>query len=202
MRKTSSFATTLLTLLCVGIIGIGCASPPSYRDPNSTESLTSGFSYADVNSSAQRMIESMLTSPATVDITSKRRPILVIERIKNETDQHLNMSDLAAAIRTQLTRSGRFRFTEKEGRQAMSEEIAYQNRSGMVNTETATARGQQLGSEYILSGRLVSYRETYERRVIKNYRLTMRLSNLQTGIIEWEDVDKISKEQTRGVVGW
>ena len=202
MRKSSLAGKALLTMVGVAFIGVGCAKPPSYQDPNSTGTLTTDFGYSDVRSTAQAMIESMLTSPATADITSKRRPIIVLERIKNETDQHINMTDLGAAIRTQLTRSGRFRFTEKEGRESMSDEIAYQNRSGMVNTETATARGQQLGSEYQLSGRLVSYRESYERQVKKTYRLTLRLSNLQTGIIEWEDEKAIAKGATRGAVGW
>jgi uncharacterized protein (TIGR02722 family) len=148
------------------------------------------------------MIDSMLTSPATEDITSKHRPIIVINKIKNETDQHVNMADLAGAIRTQLVRSGRFRFTQKEGRQAISDEIAYQNRSGMVDTAGATAKGQGLGAEYMLGGRLVSYRESYKGRVIKTYRLTLTLTNLQTHIDEWADEGEISKEATRGVVGW
>ena len=182
--------------------GIGCATSVQYQDSSDLDPMSTKFGYEDVRITADAMIQSMLVSPATAEMTAKRRPIVTVARIKNETDQHLNMTDLAGAIRTQLIRSGRFRFTNTEGRQDMQQEIDYQNKGGMVNRATATAKGQQLGAEYLLSGRLVSYRATQKRDLRKTYRLTLELANLQTGILEWADEKDITKAETRGAVGW
>lgn len=183
------------------IVFAGCRGPVSYEDPGSTQPLTTQFSLSDVNILAERMTESMLNSPSTIRLTADSRPLIVIDRIKNETDQHLNTVALTDVIRTKVIRSGLFQFTDKDSRAAVDEEVAYQQESGRVRADTATEWGRQIGADYIVTGRMVSYEEQSGRQTRKSYKLIMNLINLETAIIEWADEQTVTKAKKRPLIG-
>lgn len=195
----------LLALLsCLSLLAInGCSTtgPVAYEDPASANPLTTDFGLADLNLIADKMIGSMLTSPATEEITHKKRPILVVDRIQNRTDQHIDTESITDTIRTELIQSGKFRFTDKASRSEQAEELKYQNKSGMVNASAAIAMGRQLGAQYIVVGSIVSYQERTSKTLRKSYKFTMNLINLETGIIEWADEKPITKTQKKSTFG-
>jgi uncharacterized protein (TIGR02722 family) len=183
----------------------GCATtssgPVSYQDPGSAKPITTDFGFSDLNQIAVVMVDDMLSHPATVDITRSRRPLVVVGKIQNRSDQHVDTKSITDSISTQVLRSGKFRFTKTDSRQQIKDEIDYQNNSGMVNQKTATAEGQGIGAEYIITGSLVSYTARTSGTLEKSYKFTMELVNLQTGVIEWVNEVKIRKVHKRGVFG-
>tara|TARA_B100001248_G_scaffold260540_1_gene249019 strand:- start:38423 stop:39019 length:597 start_codon:yes stop_codon:yes gene_type:complete len=189
-------SSTLLVLLA------GCsAGPVVYEDPAGGNPLTTGFTLSDLNQIADKMINSMLTSPAAEEITHKSRPILVVDRIQNRTDQHIDTESITDTIRTELIQSGKFRFTDKASRASQREELDFQNKSGMVDSSKAIAFGRQLGAQYIVSGSIVSYQERTSKTLRKSYKFTLNLINLETGIIEWADEKPITKTQRKTLFG-
>ena len=180
----------------------GCATAPvTYEDPGSAQPLTTNFGFSDLNKVTAYMVNDMLSHPATVEMTTKRRPLIYLSDFLNETDQHVDTKSIADSIQTQVLRSGRFRFTDTDTRKKRAEEIEYQNESGMVKKSTAVARGQEIGAEYRVSGRLVSYVERTSTTLRRSYKFTMKLQNIQTGVIEWQNEVPISKQQNRPLVG-
>jgi hypothetical protein len=184
--------------------GAACASAPvtvTYEDPGSAQPLTTNFTFSDLNTIASAMVDDMLSHPATVEMTAKRRPLIVISDVMNETDQHVDTKSITDTIRTQVLRSGKFRFTDIDTRRKRAEELEYQHESGMVKESTAAARGQEIGAEYMVTGRLVSYVVRTNRIIRKDYKFTMELHNIQTGVIEWANEKPLSKQQKRPMVG-
>jgi uncharacterized protein (TIGR02722 family) len=159
------------------------------------------ISLVDVSTMARSMVGSMLSSPALASVTQVSRPIVLVDRVQNSTDQHFDTQSLTDSIRTQLIQSGRFRFTDKSSREAQKEEIDYQHLGGMIGQDSAVSKGRQLGAQYLLWGRIVSYEERSRDIVRKSYKLTLNLINLDTGIIEWADEKPITKVQSRSTFG-
>jgi len=180
----------------------GCKTTKvDYAEPVSATPLTTDFSFSDVNFVANDMVDSMLISPATVAITQDRRPLVVVDRIRNKTDQHIDTESITDTIRTQLIRSGKFRFTDKVTRADQKEELEYQNYSGMVDPNNKADIGKQYGAEYMVTGSIVSYVERNSKVLRKSYKFNLILTNIQTGVIEWSDEVPITKQQTRSTFG-
>ena len=175
----------LFLLVCIAFIA-GCSTGPvTYEDPGTTQSLTTDFDLPDLNAVADSMVDSMLTSPSTAAITKDgNRPIVMVDRIQNRTDQHIDTVSVTDSIRTRLIRSGKFRFVDKSTRDAQNEELEYQEFSGRVDPEKAMAYGRQYGAEYMMTGAIVSYSTSSSKRRREAYKFTLNLINLQTGIIE------------------
>lgn len=169
----------------------------SYDDPAAIEPMSTGFSLSDLYQVSDTMVNSMLTSTVLTELVPQR-PVLMVERIQNRTDQHIDTESITDTIRTQLIQSGRFRFTDKMTRDAQAEEIHYQNFSGAVGTEYAIQKGRQLGAEYILIGSIVSYEERTKDTLRKSYKMTLNLIDIKTGIIEWAQEKPITKVQSKG----
>jgi len=180
----------------------GCASGPvTYKDPGSVQPLTTNFSFSDLNKIAADMVNDMLSHPATVEMTANRRPLIFISDVLNETDQHVDTKSITDSIRTQVLRSGKFRFTDTSTRKTRAAELDYQHESGMVKKSTAAAQGQEIGTEYMVTGRLVSYEERSSRTIRKSYKFTMELTSIKTGVIEWANEVPISKQQEKPMFG-
>lgn len=192
---------SILSLVALGLMG--CQNKQvSYDDSANLAPLTTGFSLSDLNMVADKMISSMLSSPATSEITRDGRPILMVDRIQNRTDQHIDTESITDTIRTELIQSGKFRFTDKMTRDLQRSELDYQNdKDGMVNQSAAIAKGQQLGAEYMVVGSIVSYEERTSKIERKSYKFTMNLINLKTGIIEWAQESPITKQKGRSYIG-
>tara|TARA_B100000965_G_scaffold394264_1_gene406196 strand:- start:7 stop:588 length:582 start_codon:yes stop_codon:yes gene_type:complete len=190
---------SLNLLLISALLTLAACStgPVTYQDPGTAQSLTLDFDLPDVNAVADTMVDSMLTSPSTVDITKSERPILVVDRIQNRTDQHIDTVSVTDSIRTRLIRSGKFRFVDASTRDAQRAELLYQETGGMTNPDAAIKMGQQLGAEYMVTGAIVSYSTSSSKRRREAYKLTLNMINLKTGIIEWADEKPILKEETK-----
>jgi len=193
----------LLVFLVLSLVGCATTSsgPVSYQDPGAAKPLTTNFGFSDLNQIAANMVNDMLSHPATVDITRSRRPLVVVGKIQNRTDQHIDTKSITDSISTLVLRSGKFRFSHIDSRQQIKDEIDYQNYSGMVNRQTATAEGQGIGAEYIITGKLAAFIARTSRTTEKSYVFTMRLINLQTHVIEWAHEVPIRKVRNRNFFG-
>lgn len=191
---------SILTLLLIG----GCAQPPvSYEDPGSVNPLTADFGLADLNIIASKMINSLLTSPLIDGITYNfKRPIIVVDRIQNRTDEHIDTESITDTIRTSLIQSAKFRFVDGSTRQEQKSELLYQNNSGMVDSSKAIIMGQQSGAEYLMIGSIVSYQERTSKTLRRSYKFTLNLIDLKSGLIEWAQETPITKIKSKTAIGF
>ncbi len=181
------FAAMSLTL-------VGCGSQQvKYGDAQAVETTTNEFGSTDLQMTAEKMVDSLLTFPPIVQITSQRRPVMFIDTIKNKSMEHIDTESITDTISTRLLRSGKFRFVDMTKVKEVRQQLEYQADSGMVNQNKAMQMGRQVGAEYMLYGNLSSIVKRNGSTKDVYYKFTMKVMHLETGILEWQDEKEIRK---------
>ncbi len=179
----------------------GCASTIQYGDAGSSKPVSTEFGSSDLQQIAETMVDSMLTFPPLVELTSARRPVVSVDKVKNKTMQHIDTESITDSIRAKLLRSGKFRFIDRTTDAQTIEELKTQQDSGLVDKNSAIKFGQQLGAEFLLTANFSEIRQKAGSTTDVYYKFTMSLKNLKTGILEWSDEKEIRKVFKRGTFG-
>ncbi len=202
MRKT--IYNEILAIFAVAMLGLtGCASTPTvqYGDAGAMKPLTTEFGSSDLQQIAESMVDSLVTFPPVVEVTTKRRPVVSVEKVKNKTMQHIDTESITDSIRAKLIKTGKFRFVDRTTDDATIDEIKMQQESGLVDKKTAVNFGQQIGAEYQLTANFSEIRQRTGSVTDVYYKFTMNLKNIKTGILEWSDEKEIRKVFKRSTFG-
>ncbi|MBY6019049.1 penicillin-binding protein activator LpoB [Ferrimonas balearica] len=191
----------ILLSLMLALVLAGCQSKVEYRDATEVETVDISFGSSDLQAVASKMVDSMLTTPSVVRLTANDRPILFVDRITNKTSEHIDTESITDTISTRLLRSGEFRFIDMTRVDAVRKQLDYQNNSGMVDPAKAIQFGRQVGAQYMLYGNLSSIVKRDGSTQDVYYKMTMRLMDLETGLIEWADEKELRKQQSRSFLG-
>ncbi|MBK8327407.1 MAG: penicillin-binding protein activator LpoB [Moraxellaceae bacterium] len=204
--KTTS---VLLAALALGLSG--CASV-KYGDATATETVNERFGSTDLQITAKTMTESLLSSPVIGEANAgNKRPVMFVERIANKTDEHIDTESVLDSMTTKLLQSGKVRLVDMSRVESARTQLKFQNSDELSNPKTAIAFGQMVGAEFMFYGNLSSiYKEagstanpvdkfTKTRDVY--YKFTLKLMNLKTGLVEWQDEQEIRKTAKRGLLG-
>lgn len=192
----------LLAAAAVGTLSLsGCASTMQYGDAGSAKPVSTEFGSSDLQQIAESMVDSMLTFPPLVEMTTGKRPVVSVDKVKNKTLQHIDTESVTDSIRAKLIRSGKFRFIDRTTDAQTIEEIKNQQEGGLVDKMTAMRFGQQLGAEFLLTSNFSEIKQKVGNTTDVYYKFTMSLKNLKTGILEWSDEKEIRKVFKRGTFG-
>ncbi len=184
----------LITLACPA-----CSKRVEYGDPTATETLTIDFGSTDLQMIAEKMVQSLLASPA---VQLGNRPVVLVGRVRNKTDEHIDTKAITDKIRTSLVQSGAVRFVADEVREEVMRELRYQTDSGFVDPETRKRIGKLVGAGYLLMGEITSIRKKAGRETDLYFKITLNLVELETGLIRWAEEKEIRKGRKRPVIGW
>ncbi len=192
--------------VCLLALGLsGCASGPraftggEYDDPTRVELLDDKFNEADMQQMADTMIRAMVSCGYIAN--APKPPIVIVEKVANRTQDHIDMISMTNKIRTALINSGKVRFVDKEARETLDEEYDY-NAAGNVSEVTQKKRGKQAGADYILNGSLSTNVQELGGTKFVYYKLTMNLTNLEASTIDCtqeKELRKKFKKQTYGL---
>ncbi|NAW61994.1 penicillin-binding protein activator LpoB [Vibrio sp. V31_P5A7T61] len=196
MRKS------VIALLGVAVLLGGCSNRVSYGDAQAVETVTVDFGSTDLQKIAAEMVDSMMMSGSVAAITRDARPIIFVERIKNKTSEHIDTESITDTISTKMLNSGKFRFVDMDRVEAVRKQLNFQNTDELVDQRSAIQFGQMVGAQYMLYGNLSSIVKSAGNDKDVYYKMTMRLMDLRTGLIEWADETEIRKQQSRSLFGW
>ncbi len=196
--------TRFLSLLLVVAAVAACGGPRAftrgqYEDPNVIEMLSDQFNENDLQLIAKKIVDSLVSSPAFSQIPG--RPIIVVGKMKNSTSEHIDMRSLADKVEVQLQKTNHFVFMDKGARQEIAEEYEYQG-SGYVRPDQAKRPGQQASADYLMTGEISSIIQEVGADKLVYYKMTAKLHNLRTGIIEWADEKELRKKFEKRGVSW
>lgn len=198
MKRSLIVLPLLAALLAVG----GCVSKVKYGDATAVETVNTDFGSTDLQMIARKMSDDLLASPAVAQIAPPgTRPILFIDNIKNKTTEHIDTESVTDTISTTLLNSGRFRFVDRTRVDAIANELDYQANSGMVDETKAVKMGRQLGAQYMLYGNFSSITKDSGSTRDVYYKFTMKLSNLETGLVEFQSEKEIRKTRKKRLIG-
>lgn len=192
---------SIIALLGLAVILGGCSNKVSYGDAQATETTTIDFGSTDLQKIAAEMVDSIMMSGSVAAITRDQRPIVFVERIKNKTSEHIDTESITDTISTKMLNSGKFRFVDMDRVESVREQLNFQNTDELVNQSTAIQFGKMVGAQYMLYGNLSSIVKNAGSDKDVYYKMTMRLMDLETGLIEWADETEIRKAQSKSLFG-
>lgn len=179
----------------------GCMAKVDYGDATARETVNTDFGSTDLQMIAAKMVDDMMVFPPIVQMTANRRPVVFVDRIKNKTTEHIDTESITDTIQSKLINSGKFRFVDMSVVERVKEQLDYQNESGLVDPATAVLMGKQIGAEFMLYGNMASIVKRESKTKDVYYKFTLKLMNLQTGIIEWSGEKEIRKTRNNTFLG-
>ncbi|GAA5645225.1 MULTISPECIES: penicillin-binding protein activator LpoB [Vibrio] len=192
---------SVIALLGLAVILGGCSNRVSYGDAQAVETTTIDFGSTDLQKIAGEMVDSMLSSGSVAAITSNSRPIAFVDSIKNKTSEHIDTESITDTISTKMLNSGKFRFVDMDRVESVRKQLNFQNNDQLVNQSTAIQFGKMVGAQYMLYGNLSSIVKSAGSDKDVYYKMTMRLMDLETGLIEWADETEIRKQASKSLLG-
>ena len=192
---------SVIALLGLAVILGGCSNKVSYGDAQAVETTTIDFGSTDLQTIAGEMVDSMMASGSVSYITREQRPIVFVERIKNKTSEHIDTESITDTISTKMLNSGKFRFVDMDRVESVRDQLNFQNNDELVNQSSAIQFGKMVGAQYMLYGNLSSIVKKAGSDEDVYYKMTMRLIDLETGLIEWADETEIRKQQSKSLLG-
>lgn len=193
----------LLTLFCVLTLGLTACGPKAfvkgeYGDPEKENLLNDQWSETDMQKVVQALVSSMVSHPVIGN--ARKPPVVMVTQLQNKTSEHVDTQSIMDMVRVELMKTGKTTFIDKEARQDIADEYSYQN-SGMVSEETKKGPGGQIGADFIVNGRLDSIVQEVGKEKTVYYKVTLNLTNLKTGVINWSDHKQIRKYFKKKTIG-
>ncbi|MEW6380958.1 MAG: penicillin-binding protein activator LpoB [bacterium] len=196
-KRKLLYAVILATLALYSLSGCG-GTTVRYGDPGEVETMTLEFGSTDLQTIAEKMVQSLLVSQVLGD----KRPVVYVSQVKNKTAEHIDTKSITDTISTALLKSGKVRFTAaSEINKDLLEQLEYQENTGLVDPKTQKQLGKQVGADYMLYGEITSINKAAGRKKDVYYKITLKLADIQTGIIEWADEKEIRKGSQKSLLG-
>lgn len=202
--------TNLLSkqMLFIGLLGLfaftaGCGPQAFVKgkyDDNveRTNLLTDEWSESDMQETVKSMVGSLIAHPVVAG--AKARPVVMVTQLQNKTSEHIDTQSIMDMVRVELMKTGKLAFIDKEARQDIDQEYDYQN-SGRVSGDTKKGPGGQTGADFIVNGRLDSIVQEVGKEKSVYYKITLNLTSIKSGVIEWTDQKQIRKLYKKKTIG-
>ena len=168
----------------------------TYDDSQAEETVTTGWGSTDIQTTAEKMTQSLLASRWIAQ--AETHPKIRLREVKNYTDEHIDTKGITDKIRIRLLRSGMVRFLADE---ANLEDVFTEREL----TETATIKGENkllADTDYIITGAVRSIKKRTKTVGDAFYQITLEMTDPQSGEIVWADEQEIRKRTTKPKIGW
>lgn len=197
--KSKLFFITLI--ISAGFLLSSCSNKVSYGDAGEVETVTADFGSTDLQQISITLVDSLLTTDHIVQMLEGKRPVLFVDGIKNKTSEHIDTESITDTISTKLINSGKFRFIDMTKVDSVKQQYDYQKNSGLVDEDTSVRIGRQIGAEYMLYGNMSSIVKRAKNTKDVYIKFTLKLMDLESGIVEWQGEKEIRKQQNKTLFG-
>lgn len=194
-------------LMAVALTTVGCKSPTKYVDPGNNEGLVNvdRINTQDWTKAADGMIASLKASGVLGPAGSERK-VLMISKISNETRQHIDTDLLTKKIRVALSKTGRVVTSTAVGQGDVEEPGVKTVRDLRSDDEfdgkTLPNKGELKAPRYGLSGKIIENLVRDGKNQQSTISFQLSLTDLKTGLAEWEEEVEISKYGGKATFGW
>lgn len=133
---------------------------------------------------------------------SARKPVVVVGRVYNNTDEHINPGTFLNDIEMALVNSNQVKVvTNAQFRNELQKEQKYQN-NGAVDPNMAARVGKQIGADFILFGDISKVRDRWEGKEVVLYKIKLELNNVTTSEKSWIGMKDIKKFKNQKTNSW
>ncbi|MBY0470379.1 penicillin-binding protein activator LpoB [bacterium] len=200
MKNTSKVSVLFSMVAVLALSGCGpkAFTKGEYDDPTRVELLDDKFNESDMQQMADTIIKAMVGCSYVAN--APKPPVVIVEKVQNRTEEHVDTVSMTDKIRTALIKSGKVRFVNKQERGTLDEEYDY-NAGGNVSGPSQKKRGSQIGADYILSGALATNVQQVGNDKFIYYKLTMNMTNMDTSTIDCTEERELRKKYRKRSVG-
>lgn len=198
--------TNILVSSIIAVSVIGCGDKVSYVDAQDSAKYTStSIDYHDIEAAVHKSVQSLLQSQYVLSLDDKK--ILAISDVVNDTMQQVDVRGLTSKVARAMRNSGKFQLTNAiSGSGGTTDNMINKSRSLRDNDEfnqyTTTEKGTLIAPNLSLSGIIVQKNTKVGKQQRVDYSFTLTLTNLKTGIVEWDENTHIIKVAPNSRVSW
>ena len=190
----SFIAKFLIVSLFLVLAGCGSSRNVTRTATDTTVDLSGRWNDTDSRLTAEKMIDGLLDSrwiDSFID-ENKRKPVLIVGRIKNNSSEHIQTKIFSKDIERELINSGEVKFVaSSEERDELRQERAEQQEFSSL--ETAKKLANETGADFMLKGFISTQNDFFDGEAVKFYQVDLELIQLETNEKVWLDTKKIKK---------
>lgn len=205
MKKTILIATVAAALLTA-------CSQPYYTGGTAAQikkgdALSMGLDREDFEKAASTMIQSLLADPAFANAKPGVRKVVAMGRVVNDTALRIDTDKLTAKITMAMRRSGKFILTSAVAAggplDSMSEDVRELRDNSEFNQKTIAKKGTLVSPDFSLAGKIRQDNVKLSNGKMQvEYFFLLRLTDLNNGLVYWEDEKTIDKTGSSKSVPW
>jgi uncharacterized protein (TIGR02722 family) len=206
MKTRTSVIITLAGLL---IAGCGSTETVMIDTVNDEGKPVMGLDYRDFNQAASEMVQSMISSGA-LKKPGGGRYVMTTARVTNDTMQRIDTDQLTAKIEQELMNSGQVVMTAAVGGKGAPDEMIYEMRDirdsatgDEFQQDTLAGKRTLIAPELSTSGKIIQRNIRYDNnRQQVEYYFQLKVTDLTTGLVFWQNETIIGKRGSNRSVSW
>jgi uncharacterized protein (TIGR02722 family) len=175
-----------LLIIAISILAISCGST-QYRDP-SKDKGSEEFGAREYKTTANKMVGSLYNY---LKIEWNKPALIRTERIKNDTSEHIDTKFLADEIVNSLVQK-RIEFLDASLTKEQIKEIE-KGMTGLIDPDSAVPAGNLKSPNFFLSGNISEKVLFDSGKKIQYLVVTMKLIEVKTGQLRWQDRQEFLK---------
>ena len=199
----------IITLAGLFIAGCGSTETVMIDTVNDEGKPVMELDYRDFNQAASEMVQSMISSGA-LKKPGGGRYVMTTARVTNDTMQRIDTAQLTAKIEQELMNSGQVVMTAAVGGQGAPDEMIYEMRDirdsatgDEFQQDTLAGKRTLIAPELSTSGKILQRNIRYDRnRQQVEYYFQLRVTDLTTGLVFWQNETIIGKRGSNRSVAW
>jgi uncharacterized protein (TIGR02722 family) len=198
-------------IMLAGLLIAGCGEPETVMidTVNDEGKPVMGLDYRDFNQAASEMVQSMISSGA-LKKPGGGRYVMTTARVTNDTMQRIDTDQLTAKIEQELMNSGQVVMTAAVGGKGAPDEMIYEMRDirdsatgEEFQQDTLAGKRTLIAPELSTSGKIIQRNIRYDRnRQQVEYYFQLRVTDLTTGLVFWQNETIIGKRGSNRSVSW
>lgn len=159
-----------------------------------SKDLSGKWNDNDVQIVCNELIEKCIASPRIARFESEngRAPLVIIGRIKNESDELLDTSIVAKRLQTAILNSGVLEFVASANERTEIREEKF-DQAEYASMETAKAIDNEEGADFMMQGSVRAIVESAGKESFRTYDVTLTLTNIETNRLVWQEQSTVRK---------
>ena len=190
---------SLLIILALSFLTVGCGQKVSRVETDTVTDLSGNWNDTDSRLVAEEMIQDVLSRSW---LTNYRRaegksPTVIVGTVRNLSHEHINTNTFIADMERELINSGSVEFVASAAeRNEVRGEVKDQDLN--ASEETRKALGQEVGADYMLKGSINTIVDAISGEQARFYQVDLTLIELGTNRKVWVGQKKIKKTIEKG----
>jgi penicillin-binding protein activator len=195
LRSPAAYAAAVCLVLASGF---GCSGPRAVRGEDvaglDDQALSTGLDRRDLEKLLQKSLDALSKSAVISRWEGEDRPTVAVLQIKNETSEHIEsgLAALISDIETHLVNAGHVRVISRDDQPELIDEVRAQASDAFDKAQISNW-GRQIGAKYFVTGKVYTTDERFEGERRVQYYLFMRVLEVETSDILFQNKSAITK---------